>query len=65
MVEITKKTNNIEVFKKLLNSVAKKYDCGVTFSVDQGRLHFDGDQDCANQIMKETAEMLDQSPKSE
>lgn len=65
MMDVIKKPNNMEVFKKLLNSVAKKYDCGVTFSVESGRLSFDGDKECADQILKEASEILDNGSRSD
>ena len=45
---------NGEIWRKILNSVANKYDCGVRFSVDGGRLGWEGDRACAMEIVKET-----------
>ncbi len=59
---MTMTTNEIkwngEIWRKILNSVAGKYDCGVRFKIEEGRLGFDGDRDCAVEIIKETKAMI-------
>ena len=52
-IPIIRKTDNTEVAKKILNSVAHKYDCDVEFRVEDGRLNFSGDRDCAVEIVRE------------
>ena len=43
-----------EIWRKILNSVADKYDCGVRFSMENGQLGWEGDRACAIEIVKET-----------
>jgi hypothetical protein len=50
---IIKTKDNTEIARKILNSVAHKYDCGVEFRIEDGRLSFDGDRDCAVEIVRE------------
>jgi hypothetical protein len=47
------KINNIEVSRKILNSVAHTYDCGVEFVIEDGRLGYKGPEDCAIEIVKQ------------
>jgi hypothetical protein len=49
---------NGEIWRKILNSVAGKYDCGVRFTIEGGRLAYEGDRDCAVEIIKETRAMI-------
>ena len=42
MIAINRINRNCEVWRKILNSVAGKYDCGVSFSIQAGRLTFEG-----------------------
>lgn len=44
---------NKEVWRKILNSLAVKYDCGVHFTINAGQVKFEGDRDCAEEIVKE------------
>jgi hypothetical protein len=54
MVTINKINRNGEIWRKLLNSVAGKYDCGVHFTNQSGEFGYTGDQACALEIVKET-----------
>ncbi len=54
MIPIHTITRNGEIWRKILNSVADKYNCGVRFTVSQGRLGYEGDKACAVEIIKET-----------
>jgi len=58
MIAVKKVTNNNELLSKLLNSVARKYDCGAKFSTVSGKLHYDGDEACRQHIIAETLEMI-------
>jgi hypothetical protein len=49
---------NDEIWRKILNSVASKYDCGVRFSIQGGRLGWEGDGACALEIVKETMALI-------
>jgi hypothetical protein len=44
---------NGEIWRKILNSVAGKYDCGVNFTIHGDQLDFEGDRQCAEEIVKE------------
>lgn len=58
MIEIQKTNGNIRILRKILNSVAKKYDCGVRFYVHDNRLVYEGDSACAREIYSETMEII-------
>jgi hypothetical protein len=62
MVPVKKINRNGEIWRKLLNSVAGKYDCGVRFTYDSGNFGFEGDQACAREIVKETLSLFDTVP---
>ncbi|RJQ65900.1 MAG: hypothetical protein C4519_26835 [Desulfobacteraceae bacterium] len=47
-----------EIWRKILNSVAHKYDCGVRFSVQKDRLVYEGDGACALEIVKEALALV-------
>ncbi|GAB6907056.1 hypothetical protein DESC_770110 [Desulfosarcina cetonica] len=53
MIAINKINWNGEIWRKILNSVAGKYNCGVNFTINRGQLNFEGDRDCAEEIVKE------------
>lgn len=59
MLSINRINRNRDVWRKILNSVAAKYDCGVHFTLDAGRLNFEGDRDCAEEIVKEALSLFD------
>ena len=50
---------NKEVWRKILNSVALKYDCGVVFTINAGQVTFEGDRHCAEEIVKEALALFD------
>lgn len=58
MFAVTTITWNDEIWRKILNSVASKYDCGVSFSFEEGRLGWEGDRACAVEIVKETMALI-------
>jgi len=49
---------NGEIWRKILNSVADKYDCGVRFTNQEGYLSYEGDKACAAEIIKETMAIM-------
>lgn len=53
MIAINRINWNGEIWRKILNSVAGKYDCGVNFTMHGGHLHYEGDRLCAEEIVKE------------
>lgn len=54
----TAKTNNIEITRKILNSVAHSYDCGVEYVIEDGRLNFVGPEECALEIARQAVEIF-------
>jgi hypothetical protein len=58
MLTINAINANGEILRKLLNSVADKYDCGVHFNMLGEHLAYEGDQTCAMEIAKETMEQF-------
>ena len=53
MTAINRVICNVEVWRKILNSVALKYDCGVYFTLNAGQMKVIGDRECAEEIVKE------------
>ncbi len=53
MTAIRRINCNGEVWRKILNSVAVKYDCGVQFTLSAGQVSYEGDRDCAEEIVRE------------
>ncbi|HSO19595.1 MAG TPA: hypothetical protein VLT88_09070 [Desulfosarcina sp.] len=58
MITIKRINWNGEIWRKLLNSVAAKYDCGVRFIHRGGHMDVEGDRDCAEEIVKEVVALL-------
>ena len=58
MIAINRINWNREIWRKILNSVAAKYDCGVRFTLDAGRINFEGNPDCAEEIVKEALSLF-------
>jgi hypothetical protein len=58
MIEVNEINWNGEVWRKILNSVAEKYDCGVRFTIESGRVSFEGDRTCAVEIVKEAKALV-------
>ena len=54
MLAIHRIDENREIWRKILNSVAGKYNCGVNFTIQAGQLSVEGDRNCAEEIVKET-----------
>ena len=52
-LRIVKRVNNLEIISKLLDSVAKQYDCKVTYCADEGALKFHGAADYQKPIMEQ------------
>lgn len=61
MLSINRINWNGEIWRKILNSVAEKYDCGVIFKINAGQLKFEGDRDCAEEIIKEALGLVNAS----
>jgi hypothetical protein len=59
MISINTINRTGEIWRKILNSVAGKYDCGVNFTISCGQLEYDGDRDCAEEIVREAMAMFD------
>ena len=53
-VRVFHKIDNLEIISKLMNSVAKRCDCRVKYSPEDGCLHFYGDQGYQRHIAEET-----------
>ncbi len=49
---------NLEIVAKLLNSVARKYDCRVLYDADENRLSFRGDTQHCQHITEELLEQF-------
>ena len=62
MIAISRINWNCEIWRKLLNSVAGKYDCGVNFSIHGGQLTFEGDRLCAEEIAREVLSLFSGTP---
>lgn len=58
MIAINTINWNGEIWRKILNSVAGKYDCGVNFNIHSGQLDFEGDRHCAEEIVREVMDIF-------
>lgn len=58
MIAINRINWNREIWRKILNSVAAKYDCGVRFTLDADRINFEGNPECAEEIVKEALSLF-------
>ena len=58
MIAINTVNWNGEIWRKILNSVAGKYNCDVNFTVSGGNLDFEGDRQCAEEIVKEVLSLF-------
>jgi len=56
-MKITEINCNAMIFRKIANSISKSYDCGVKFYVKKGHLAYEGDEDCAKEIIKQVLEI--------
>ena len=61
MIAINTINWNGEIWRKILNSVAGKYNCGVNFTVTAGSLDYEGDRDCAEEIVREVLSLFNMS----
>ena len=52
-IRITSKNVNLEIIAKLLNSVARKYNCRVRYIQGENRLRFMGDEAYCKHIAEE------------
>lgn len=55
---IASKNVNLEIMAKLLNSVAKKYDCQVRYNMGENSLKFFGDESYWRHIAEELLELI-------
>ena len=55
---IASKNVNMEIFAKMLNAIAKKYDCYVRLNKEENSLSFLGDEDYWRHIAEEVMEMF-------
>ncbi len=55
---IASKNVNLEIMSKLLNSVAKKYDCYVQYNAQENCLEFHGDESYWTHIIEEVMEFF-------
>lgn len=55
---IASKNVNLEIMAKLLNVVAKKYDCQVRYNLSENSLKFFGDESYWRHITEELLELI-------
>lgn len=58
MITVNRINWNGEIWRKLLNSVAAKYNCGVRFTHQRGHMQVEGDPACAEEIAKEVLALM-------
>jgi len=56
-MKITEINQNVMIFRKIANSISKSYDCDVKFYVRKGYLAYEGDKECAEEIVKQVIEL--------
>jgi len=52
-IPIVVRNTNLEILAKIINAVAKQYECHVSYVAHTNRLEFHGDQDCCRHIMEQ------------
>lgn len=55
-LQIAVQNVNLEIMAKLLNSVARKYDCHVAYNTIENRLNFTGEEEIWKHIYEELVE---------
>jgi len=53
-LRIVRRSNNLEIISKLMNSVAKQYDCKVTYCAEDDTIQFHGKADYRKHITEQT-----------
>ena len=54
MIPVKRRVNNLEILSKLMNSVAKQWDCRVQYDRIDGVIRFSGDASLRRHIAEET-----------
>lgn len=57
-IRINRRSNNLEILAKLLNSVAANYDCRVKYHPGRRQVQFFGTETCKTHVIEETLNML-------
>ena len=57
-LKINRQVNNLKIISKLMDSVARQYDCRVRYDGDENRLRFEGDQSVRTQVIAQSAELI-------
>ncbi len=55
---VNQRNDNLEIVSKILNSVAVKYECGVTYNSDSRTVDFSGNEEYKPLILQETVDMF-------
>ncbi len=53
-IRILRKSTNLEIISKIMNSVAKQCDCRVRYDAEMGVILFDGDREYRKYIAEQT-----------
>ena len=53
-IHVIRKINNLEIISKLMNSVAKQFNCRVTYNPADGCLRFSGEETYRKYIVEQT-----------
>lgn len=64
-IYIASRNVNLEIIAKLLNSVAKKYECHVRYNQRENSLRFIGEENYWRHIMEELIEFFFPNPSKE
>ena len=57
-IRIHRHVNNLKIISKLMDSVARQYDCRVRYDGIGNRLRFEGDPRIRQQIIARSAELI-------
>jgi hypothetical protein len=61
-IRIIKHNHNLEILSKVSDSVAKKYDCGITYNAAERQAVFRGDTKRKASILRETMAIFKWKP---
>jgi hypothetical protein len=57
-IKISPRANNLKIISKLMDSVARQYDCRVRYDGMEHRLRFEGDPSARPRVIEQSAELI-------
>ena len=53
-IKVTRRVNNLKIISKLMDTVAKRYQCRVRYNAVQNCLSFEGDPEARRHIIEQS-----------